>query len=94
MGQAAQKVEDAATVINGLENQVDTHLANLLSGWQGAASRRFETLLRTWLLDFQDIRKQLQIMSEKLGATGQSYAATEQNEEQAINQLSALLNRR
>jgi WXG100 family type VII secretion target len=92
MGKAAQKVADATNVINGLENQVDSHLTNLLSGWKGDASAAFERLLRTWLLDFQDIRKQLGIVAEKLGGTHQSYAATEQQEHEAINRLNGLLN--
>lgn len=92
MSVAAQKVDDATNVINGLETQIDTHLANLLSGWRSGASAAFERLLREWLLDFQDIRKQLGIVSEKLGGTSQSYAATETLEQEAINRLNGLLN--
>ncbi len=92
MAKAAEKVSEATDVINTLETQVDTHLTNLLSGWRGDASASFERLLRTWLLDFQDIRKQLGIVAEKLGATHQTYAATEQHEQEAINRLNGLLN--
>ena len=92
MAQAAQKVEDATNVINGLETQIDTHLNNLLGGWKSGASAAFERLLRQWLLDFQDIRKQLGIVAEKLGGTSQQYAATEALEQEAINRLNGLLN--
>jgi WXG100 family type VII secretion target len=92
MGKAAQKVADATNVIAGLETRVDTHLTNLISGWKGDASAAFERLLRTWLLDFQDIRKQLGIVADKLGGTQRSYAATEQYEQDAINRLNSLLN--
>jgi WXG100 family type VII secretion target len=94
MGTAAQHVQDAVEVINGLENQVDTHLQNLLSGWKGAASTQFAKLLNEWLLDFRDIRTQLQTMVEKLHVTQRHYQTTEQDERDALNQLSALLNKK
>jgi WXG100 family type VII secretion target len=94
MGRAAQQVRDATEVINGLENQVDTHLANLLGGWKGEASTKFAGLLNEWLLDFRNIRQQLETMVEKLHGTAQQYQVTEQDEQAGLNQLSAVLNRR
>jgi WXG100 family type VII secretion target len=94
MTQAVQQVQAATETINGLENQVDTHLINLLSGWKGAASDRFATLLQEWLLDFRDIRQQLETMNEKLGGTQKTYQSTEQDEQQALSALSSVLNHR
>jgi WXG100 family type VII secretion target len=94
MATAVQQVQDAAGVINGLENQVDTHLTNLVSGWKGAASDRFAKLLEQWLLDFRDIRTQLETMVDKLGGTQKNYQVTEQDEQQGLNQLAGLLNHR
>jgi WXG100 family type VII secretion target len=94
MGVAARHVQDAVEVINGLENQVDTHLTNLLSGWKGDASTRFANLLTEWLTDFRDIRGQLQTMVEKLHGTQRQYRLTEQEEQDGLNRLSGLLNRK
>jgi WXG100 family type VII secretion target len=92
MAEAVQHVQEALDVINGLENQVDTHLQNLLSGWKGPASKQFAGVLEQWLLDFHDIRTQLETMVTSLHGTQKNYSTTEQNEQQAINQLSKLLN--
>jgi WXG100 family type VII secretion target len=92
MAQAAQKLDDAANVVKGIQSQLHGHKAQLRSNWEGSAAMAFDRVFQAFDEDFTKVLTAMQGMHEKLVHTRIKYESAEQEQEAAVNKISALLN--
>jgi WXG100 family type VII secretion target len=92
MAQAAQKLDSAANVVKGIQTRLEGHKQELRSGWEGNASMAFERVFQAFNEDFSKVLTAMQGMHEKLVHTKIQYESSEQEQEAAVNKISALLN--
>jgi len=92
MAQAAQKIDDSASTIQGLRTRLQGHKASVLAGWEGQASQAFGRVFESFDQDFAKVLKALEGIHEKLVHTRIKYEGTEQEQTQAANAISSLLN--
>jgi WXG100 family type VII secretion target len=90
--QAANRVDDAGSVITLIKQRMEGHRANILDGWRSDASAVFGNVLDEWILDLQGIMNQLNGIHEGLQGTAVTYHQSEQERQQAATQLRHLLN--
>jgi WXG100 family type VII secretion target len=91
MGQAAQEVEEKANIIKGLQNTLESHKAELMSGWSGTASMKFSQVHEEFNRDFTQVINALQGMHESLVHTKIQYETKEQESEEAASEVQRLL---
>ena len=92
MARAAQKIDESASTIQGLRTRLQGQKASVLGGWEGNAAQAFSRVFESFDQDFAKVLKALEGMHEKLVHTRIKYEAAEQEQEQAANAISSLLN--
>src|SRR4051794_34758848 len=91
MGQAAQHIEEKANIIKGLQNTLDSHRGELMSGWKGEAAMTFNQVHEEFNKDFTRVINALQGMHESLVHTKITYEAKEQESREAASEVQRLL---
>jgi WXG100 family type VII secretion target len=91
MAQAATEVEEKANIIKGLQNTLDSHKAELMSGWKGQAAMTFAQVHEEFNRDFTQVINALQDMHEALVHTRIQYETREQEAQQAASEVQKLL---
>ena len=91
MGQAASEVEDKANVVKGLQNTLETHKSELMSGWKGVAAMTFSQVHDEFNQDFTQVITALQGMYESLAHTKIHYEKKEQESQEAATEVQRLL---
>ncbi|MFD0902538.1 WXG100 family type VII secretion target [Actinomadura sediminis] len=92
MQAAAQRIEDSAGVVKGLQSQLEGHKGSLMSGWAGNASVSFDRVFNEFQTEMNKVRTALEGMHEKLVQTKLTYESTEQEQADAVNKINSLLN--
>jgi WXG100 family type VII secretion target len=92
MAQAAQRIDQSAGVIKGLQSKLDGHKAQLMSGWAGNASVSFDRVFTEFHSKMGQILQELEGIHVKLVDTRIRYESTEQEQADAVNKINALLN--
>lgn len=92
MAQAAQKLDDAANVVKGIQLRLHGHKGDLRANWEGIAASAFDRVFQQFDEDFSKVLTAMQNMHEKLVQTKIKYESAEQEQEAAVNRISALLN--
>lgn len=92
MAQAAQRVEDSAGIVKGLQTKLDGHKAQLMSGWAGNASVSFDRVFNEFNRQMGVVIQELEGIHVKLVDTKIRYESTEQEQADAVNKINALLN--
>ena len=87
MAQAAQQVDQAVSVIRGLQSNMNSYSAQLAGGWQGQASTAFQNTYEAFNADFTKVLTALQGIQEKLVGTHGTYTTTEQANTQSVNRV-------
>ena len=90
--QAAQKIDHSASVIQGLQTQVQQHKEHLRSGWDSTAAVKFDEVFNHFNEDFARILKALNSMHEKLVHTNIKYETSVQEQHDAVNKVNQLIN--
>lgn len=90
--QAAQKIDHSASVIQGLQTQVQQHKDHLRSGWDSTAAVKFDEVFNHFNEDFGRILKALNQMHEKLVHTNIKYETSVQEQADAVNKVNQLIN--
>jgi len=89
---AAGKIDHSASVIEGLERQIQGHAANLRGGWDSTAARTFDDVFTHFIGDFEKIKTALNNMHQKLVHTNIKYETSVQEQHDAVNKVKQLLN--
>jgi WXG100 family type VII secretion target len=92
MAIAAQRVDHAASTIKGLQVRLQGQKAQVLGGWRGNASIAFDRVFTDFDGEFTKILAALEGIHEKLVHTRIQYETTEQEQTDAANAISSLLN--
>ncbi|WP_278045276.1 WXG100 family type VII secretion target [Actinomadura roseirufa] len=92
MQQASTRIEESAGVVKGLQDRLEGHKAELMSGWESTAAVSFSKIFNEFQTDMTNVRAALEGMHEKLAHTKIVYEATEQEQNDAVNKINALLN--
>jgi ESAT-6 family protein len=91
MGQAAQQVQEKANIIKGLQNTLDSHKSDLMSGWGGEAAMTFNQVHEEFNKDFTKVINALQGMHESLVHTKIHYESKEQESREGVSEVQRLL---
>jgi|SRR4051794_25501111 WXG100 family type VII secretion target len=91
MGLAAQEIEEKANIIKGLQNTLESHKGELMSGWKGVAAMTFSQVHEEFNQDFTKVINALQGMHESLVHTKIQYETKEQESQQAASEVQRLL---
>ncbi|REF36563.1 WXG100 family type VII secretion target [Thermasporomyces composti] len=92
MAEAAQRVGDAFDVIVGIKGKLREYKSEALGQWEGNAANAFSRVMDTFDEKFQVVCDALNDLREKMGAARMSYEATEEQQQEAVNKIDALLN--
>jgi WXG100 family type VII secretion target len=92
MSTAASQVEQAVSVIQGLQSSMNGYVSQLQSGWQGQAASAFSSTYEAFTADFAKVRSALQSIQEKLVSTHGTYQATEETNTSQVTRVAGLLN--
>lgn len=91
MAQAAQQVDQAVSVIRGLQSNMNSYSAALQGGWQGQAATAFQNTYEAFNADFSKVLTALQGIQEKLVGTQGTYTTTEETNTQSVNRVMGAL---
>jgi WXG100 family type VII secretion target len=89
---AAQKIDHSASVIQGMQVNIQQHKAHLRSGWDSTAALAFDDVFNHFDQDFAKILKALNQMHEKLVHTNIKYESSVQEQQDAVNKVNQLIN--
>jgi WXG100 family type VII secretion target len=92
MATAASQVEQAVSVIQGLQSSMNGYAGQLQGGWQGQAASAFSSTYETFTADFAKVLNALQSIQEKLVSTHGTYQATEETNTSQVTRVAGLLN--
>ena len=92
MATAASQVEQAVSVIQGLQSSMNGYASQLQGGWQGQAATAFASTYETFTADFAKVRSALQSIQEKLVSTHGTYQSTEETNTSQVTRVAGLLN--
>jgi WXG100 family type VII secretion target len=92
MAMAASQVEQAVSVIQGLQSSMNGYVSQLQAGWQGQAASAFSSTYEAFTADFAKVRNALQSIQEKLVSTRGTYQATEETNTSQVTRVAGLLN--
>jgi WXG100 family type VII secretion target len=92
MATAASQVEQAVSVIQGLQSSMNGYVSQLQAGWQGQAASAFSSTYEAFTADFAKVRNALQSIQEKLVSTRGTYQATEETNTSQVTRVAGLLN--
>lgn len=92
MAQAAQDVDDSATLIKGLQTRLESHRGDLSAHWEGQANMAFNSVFDRFQQDFNRVIRALEGMHEALVGTKISYDSKEEMSREAANEVMRLLN--
>jgi len=90
--QAAQKIDHSASIVQGLQRQIQGHKDQLRSGWDSTAALAFDDVFTHFDSDFARILKALNDMHQKLTHTNIKYESSVQEQRDAVNKVNQLLN--
>ncbi|MGV9772956.1 WXG100 family type VII secretion target [Streptosporangium sp. NPDC003464] len=85
-------IEESAGRIRDIQKKLDTAGAELKVNWVGQSHAAFDKVHRLWHQRIDVILGSLQTLAENIGSNNKNYAAFNQEREQAINQIEALIN--
>lgn len=85
-------IEESAVRIRDIQKKLDTAGAELKVNWVGQSHAAFDKVHRLWHQRIDVILGSLQTLAENIGSSNKNYAAFNQEREQAINQIEALIN--
>lgn len=91
MATAAQQVESAVSVIQGLQTQMNGYTAQLQGGWQGQAATTFQQTYEAFAADFSKVLTALQSIQEKLVGTQGTYTSTEETNVSTVSRVAGML---
>jgi len=92
MATASSQVEQAASVIQGLQSSMNGYASQLQGGWQGQAATAFSNTYEAFTADFAKVLTALQSIQEKLVATHGTYQTTEETNTSQVTRVAGLLN--
>lgn len=92
MSQAASQVDDVNARITSLLSSLFAEVESVQSHWQGQASTQFQSLMTRWNDDTKKLNVALRGISEELAASGKSYSAQDEANEQAVRTAGSGLN--
>ena len=92
MAQAAQRIEQSAGIVKGLQTKLDGHKAQLMSGWAGNAAGSFDRIFNEFQTQMGKVLQSLEGIHGKLVDTRIHYESTEQEQQDAVNKINSLLN--
>lgn len=92
MARAAQKIDESASTIQGLRTRLQGHKASVLGGWEGNAAQAFGRVFDAFDQDFAKVLQALEGIHEKLVQTKIKYESAEEQQTDAANAISSLLN--
>jgi WXG100 family type VII secretion target len=92
MATAASQVEQAVSVIQGLQSSMNGYVGQLQSGWQGQAASAFSGTYEAFTADFAKVLHALQSIQENLVSTHGTYQATEEANTSSVTRVAGLLN--
>lgn len=92
MRQAAGEINDKANIIKGLQNTLEGHKQELMSGWGGVAALTFQQVHDEFNQDFTKVINALQGMHESLTSTAITFESKEQENREAASEVQRLLN--
>jgi WXG100 family type VII secretion target len=91
MRQAAGEIGEKANIIKGLQNTLESHKAELMSGWGGDASMTFQSVHDEFNQDFTKVINALEGMHESLTHTAIHFESKEQESREAASEVQRLL---
>ena len=92
MATAASQVEQAVSVIQGLQSSMNGYVSQLQTGWQGQAASAYSSTYESFTADFAQVRSALQSIQEKLVSTHGTYQSTEEANTSKVTRVAGLLN--
>ena len=92
MATASSQVEQAVSVIQGLQSSMNGYASQLQGGWQGQAATAFSNTYEAFTADFAKVLNALQSIQEKLVSTHGTYQATEETNTSQVTRVAGLLN--
>lgn len=84
---AAQRIEDIHQAMQGQMRSLQSQLAPLAGTWRGQASVAFQQVMTRWNEDATRINTALDDIAAKVAQGGRDYAASDEENRQAINRL-------
>jgi WXG100 family type VII secretion target len=91
MAKGALAVDEASTRIDGHLKQLDGEVQTMFSGWSSDASRSFARLHVSWAEQQTKLLTALREMHGALVATGQTYAAQEEQQSGSFSHIAGQL---
>ena len=91
MATAASQVEQAVSVIQGLQSSMNGYVGQLQSGWQGQAASAFSGTYEAFTADFAKVLNALQGIQERLVSTHSTYATTEDANTAQVSRVQSAL---
>lgn len=92
MATASSQVEQAVSVIQGLQSSMNGYASQLQGGWQGQAATAFSNTYEAFTADFAKVLNALQSIQEKLVSTHGTYQTTEETNTSQVTRVAGLLN--
>jgi WXG100 family type VII secretion target len=92
MATASNQVEQAVSVIQGLQSSMNGYASQLRGGWQGQAATAFSSTYEAFTADFAKVLNALQSIQEKLVSTHGTYQTTEETNTSQVTRVAGLLN--
>jgi WXG100 family type VII secretion target len=92
MATASNQVEQAVSVIQGLQSSMNGYVSQLQGGWQGQAATAFSNTYEAFTADLAKVLNALQSIQEKLVSTHGTYQATEETNTSQVTRVAGLLN--
>ena len=92
MQTAANQLDDAYSVVTGLQQQLRNHHATLVGTWKGQAAGAFTNVFNTFDTELTKVLKVMDQLHEKMVGSHAQYNASEANASQTVNKVANLLN--
>jgi WXG100 family type VII secretion target len=92
MAQAAQSLEDAANVTQGIRSRLQSHKGQLRSSWEGNAAMAFDRVFAEFDENFAKVLTAMNGLHEKMVQTKIQYESTEEEQQAAVNRIAGLIN--
>jgi WXG100 family type VII secretion target len=90
--QAANRLDHAHDIINGLKVRLEGHQAALRANWDSKASRSFQSVFDAFERDFQAQLNALADMHQKLIKSNAHYTEGVAEQTEIVNRVNALIN--
>lgn len=83
----SQRIQDIKQGMQGHMSTLQSQLAPLAGTWRGQGSMAFQQLMARWNEDATRINTALDEIAAKVGQSGRNYAASDEDNRQALAQL-------